>query len=197
MASTKCQDIQSKIEQSVNNIKSSEEYTQFTEKNKTSPPKPISFKFDPGLLENQTTRLKANEISVDDLTVETLRAKLKEIEVNLKDTKNQIKDKQTLVIQYDTEFQTVQFKSDQTSVSKKYSLKKSMDVLKKEVNELRCTEQKLVRQSELISSPLSELECEQVPPGCDISNISNNNDNTSSNDIDSISQTSAGKTKSA
>ena len=86
----------------------------------------------------------------------------------LKETKNQIKDKQT------SEFQTVQFKSDPASVSKKYSLKKSMDLLKKEVNELRCVEQKLSRQNELISGPLSDLGCE-LPSGCDLSNSSNNN----------------------
>ena len=138
MASTKCQDVQSKIEKSVNSIKSSEEYSEFIERNKTSPPKPISFKFDQSLLENLQTKLKSNEITVDDLTVDSLRLKLKENESVLKETKNQIKDKQTSVIQYDTEFQTVQFKSDPVSVAKKYSLKKSMDLLKKEVNELRC-----------------------------------------------------------
>merc|ERR1712198_42126 len=138
MASPKCQDVQGKIEKSVNCIKSQEEYSEFIERNKTSPPKPISFKFDQSLLENSQTKLKSNEITVDDLTVDTLRVKLKENEAALKETKNQIKDKQTAVIQYDTEFQTVQFKSDPSSVAKKYSLKKSMDLLKKEVNELRC-----------------------------------------------------------
>ena len=42
-----------------------------------------------------------------------------------------------MVIQADTEFQTVQFKSDPASISRKYALKKSMDILKKEINELR------------------------------------------------------------
>ena len=100
--------------------------------------------------------------------MDSLRIKLKENESVLKETKNQIKDKQT------SEYQTVQFKSDPASVSKKYSLKKSMDLLKKEVNELRCVEQKLSRQNELISGPLSDLGCE-LPSGCDLSNSSNNN----------------------
>jgi len=193
MASSKCQDIQGRIEQSIGCIRSSEEYAQFTEKNKTSPPRPIHFTFDIGQLESQTTRLHPNEIAVDDLTVDILREKLKEIEINLKDTKNQIKDKQTLVIQYDTEFQTVQFKSDPQSIAKKYSLKKNMDVLKKEVNELRCTEQKLSRQNELISGPLSDLSADQIPSGCDTSSTSNSNDNLSNKDMDAISQTSLGK----
>jgi len=196
MSSIKCQEIQSKIEKSVNSIKSSEEYTEFIEKNKTSPPKPISFKFDQSLLENQHTKLKSNEITVDDLTVDSLRMKLKENESHLKETKTQIKEKQTLVIQHDTEFQTVQFKSDTSSVTRKYSLKKAMDLLKKEINELRCVEQKLTRQNELISGPLGDLGCE-LPTGCDLSSNSNNNlDIMAGHDLDAQSQTSLGKKKS-
>lgn len=197
MASPKCQDLQSRIEKSVNSIKSSEEYSEFIERNKTSPPKPISFKFDQNLIDNSQTKLKPSEILVDDLTVDSLRLKLKENEGILKETKNQIKDKQTQVIQLDTEFQTVQFKSDQASVAKKYSLKKTMDLLKKEVNELRCVEQKLGRQNELISGPLSDLGPD-LPAGCDVSGNSNNNldHHTNSNEaVEAISQSSLGKNK--
>ena len=137
LSSAKCQESQAKIEKSVNSIKSSEEYSEFIERNKTSPPKPIIFKFDPSLLENSGCKLKPNEISVDEYTVDVLRAKLRENEAELKETKNLIKEKQTLVIQYDTEFQTVQFKSDPLSFSRKFTLKKTMDILKKEINELR------------------------------------------------------------
>ena len=195
MASPKCQDLQSRIEKSINCIKSSEEYSEFIDRNKTSPPTPISFKFDQNLiLDNSQNKLKPNEIIVDDLTVDALRLKLKENEAILKETKNQIKDKQTQVIQLDTEFQTVQFKSDQSSTTKKYSLKKTMDLLKKEVNELRCVEQKLSRQNELISGPLSDLGSE-VPAGCDVSGNSNNNLETQINSNDADSQGSLNKNK--
>ena len=73
MASAKFQESQGKIEVSVNNIKSSEEYSEFIDRNKTSPPKPILFKFDAALLENVGCKLKPNEISVDELTVDVLR----------------------------------------------------------------------------------------------------------------------------
>jgi hypothetical protein len=61
--------------------------------------------------------------------------------------------------------QTVKIKSDPTSVSKMFAVKKLMDGLKKEVNELRCVEQKLAKQIEMIQSPLSDLGCEQAPAG--------------------------------
>jgi len=199
-ASAKCQESQGKIEKSVNVIKSSEEYSEFIERNKTSPPKPILFKFDANLLENSGCKLKANEISVDEFTVDVLKTKLKENEAELKETKNQIKDKQTLVIQYDTEFQTVQFKSDPASISRKFALKKSMDILKKEINELRCIEQKVGRQNDLISGSLSNNGCDQQPqqqqPVCDISTSSTNLESLSPPE-DTQSQSSLGKKKSA
>ncbi len=55
--------------------------------------------------------LKPNEIVVDECTVDILKSKSREHEAELKETKNKIKDKQTLLIQLDTEYQTVQFKS--------------------------------------------------------------------------------------
>ena len=61
----------------------------------------------------------------------------------------------------------MRFKSDPGSVARMFAVKKVTDVLKKEVNELRCVEQKLARQNELIGAPLEELGCEQAPPGCD------------------------------
>jgi len=194
LANAKCQESQGKIEKSVNNIKSSEEYSEFIERNKTSPPKPIIFKFDASLLENSGCKLKPNEISVDENTMDVLKTKLKENEAVLKETKTLIKDKQTLVIQHDTEFQTVQFKSDPISMNRKYALKKSMDNLKKEINELRCIEQKVGRQNEIITGALSNNGCDQ--PVCDISNSSVNLDSLSVQE-DAQSQSSIGKKKSA
>lgn len=225
MAGAKCQESQFKVEKSVNSIKSSEEYTEFVERNKTSPPKPVIFKFETSLLEGATLcKLKPNEIAVDEFTIEILRQKLKENELELKETKNRIKEKQTLVIQHDTEFQTVQFKSDPLSINRKYALKKAMDILKKEINELRCVEQKVGRQTELISGSLSEVGAvseaaasagnavapaavvvSSHPPGCDTSVGSSYNNNQDGGlllqqhhvaDGDGQSQSSNGKKKS-
>ena len=37
-----------------------------------------------------------------------------------------------------------------------------------QVNELRCVEQKLSRQNEMIRTPISDLGCEQAPPGFEV-----------------------------
>ena len=47
--------------------------------------------------------------------------------------RSKIKEKQTYIIQYETELQTVKFKSDSLSVNRMFSVKKKMDSLKKEV----------------------------------------------------------------
>lgn len=43
------------------------------------------------------------------------------------------------------------------------------DTVKKEINEYKCQERKMLKQTELIKSALNELGCEEVPSGCDLS----------------------------
>ena len=71
------------------------------------------FKFDKSLVEQggAPPAFKVNEIIVDECTVDILRSTLRDHESDLKETKTKIKEKQTLLIQLDTEYQTVQFKS--------------------------------------------------------------------------------------
>ena len=49
-ASPRCQEMQVKVEDSVNAVKAADEYKRFTEINKTTPPAPVVFKFDETLL---------------------------------------------------------------------------------------------------------------------------------------------------
>ncbi|KAJ8956769.1 hypothetical protein NQ314_006643 [Rhamnusium bicolor] len=45
----------------------------------------------------------------------------------------------------------------------------SVDTSKKEINELKCQERKMLKQTELIKSALNELGCEEAPAACDLS----------------------------
>ena len=49
-ASSRCQEMQVRVEGSVSAVKAADEYTKFTEVNKTHPPAPVVFKFDETLL---------------------------------------------------------------------------------------------------------------------------------------------------
>lgn len=169
VADKKFQDLYNRIESNIISVKSSEEYTKFIENHKTAPPKPLYFKFDTSLLDNHKLNLSPNAIVLNDLTMDSLKHKLAENESKLAECRCQIKDKQTLIIQYETELATVKIKSDSASVNRMFAVKKICDDLKKEVNELRCQEQKLNRQNELIQLPINDLGSNQPPPGFDVS----------------------------
>ena len=75
--STRCQEMQSRIEASVTAVKAAEEYVKFTEQNKTAPPSPVVFKFDQSLLKGfESLQLNPRAVTLDDLTIDTLKAKL-------------------------------------------------------------------------------------------------------------------------
>ena len=95
-------------------------------------------------------------VSFNDLTIENLKQRVKELETQLGDCRSKISDKQTSIIQQETELATVKFKTDPSSINRMFNVKKVMDGLKKDVNELRCVEQKLSKQLELIQKPLRE-----------------------------------------
>ena len=95
-------------------------------------------------------------MSFNDLTIENLKQRVKELETQLGDCRSKISDKQTSIIQQETELATVKFKTDPSSINRMFNVKKVMDGLKKDVNELRCVEQKLSKQLELIQKPLRE-----------------------------------------
>merc|ERR1719495_1185170 len=120
--------MQSRIESSVSAVKAAEEYVRFTDANKTAPPSPVVFKFDQSLLKGfETLQLNPKAVTLDDLTIDTLKAKLQENETKLSECRSKIKEKQTLIIQYETELQTVKFKSDPASVARMFTVKKTMD----------------------------------------------------------------------
>ena len=95
-------------------------------------------------------------MSFNDLTIENLKQRVKDLETQLSDCRSKISDKQTSIIQQETELATVKFKTDPSSINRMFNVKKVMDGLKKDVNELRCVEQKLSKQLELIQKPLRE-----------------------------------------
>lgn len=85
LTSTKFVDIQKRIEASVQNVNACEEYKEFTDKHKTSPPSPVPFVFDEALIDENVGKLQPNTLTVDNLTVEWLRTRLNDLEAALKD----------------------------------------------------------------------------------------------------------------
>lgn len=50
-----------------------------------------------------------------------------------------------------------------------FRLSLNLETSRKDINELKCQERKMLKQTELIRTALNELGCEEAPSGCDIS----------------------------
>ncbi|XP_044263147.1 tyrosine-protein kinase Fer isoform X1 [Tribolium madens] len=152
--SEKFREIQKRIETSLETVKPTEEYKDFTEKHKTTPTEPVKFTFDESLVEDSAGKLLPNQLTVDNLTVEWLRNKLSELESSIKE--NQEKRSNL----------TENGKPPENTPTTRLAI---AETSKKELNELKCQERKMLKQTELIKSALNELGCEEVPSGCDLS----------------------------
>ncbi|CAG9833730.1 unnamed protein product [Diabrotica balteata] len=169
LTSEKFKEIQRKIENSIESLKPSEEYNDFTEKHKTTPQEPVKFIFDESLVEDSAGKLLPNQLTVDNLTVEWLRTKLSDLETNIKE----IQEKRTSITSTDS---LVNGKTTSNEASNRLSII-NIDTSKKEINELKCQERKMLKQTELIRSALNELGCEEAPAACDLSIDSQNSFN--------------------
>lgn len=78
-------EIQQRIESNIASISPAEEYREFTEKHKTNPTAPVAFQFDEALVEDSLGKLQANTLTVDNLTVDWLKARQTELEGSIKD----------------------------------------------------------------------------------------------------------------
>ena len=57
-------------------------------------------------------------VSLNDLTIENLKQRAKEVESQLNECRSKISEKQTSIIQQETELQTVKFKTDPSSITR-------------------------------------------------------------------------------
>ncbi|KAJ8915238.1 hypothetical protein NQ315_015461, partial [Exocentrus adspersus] len=161
LTSDKFKEIQKRTETSIDSIKPSEEYKDFTEKHRTTPPDPVKFTFDESLVEDSAGKLLPNQLTVDNLTVEWLRTKLNDLEASIKE----IQEKKSV---FNQEGMVNGKTTPNNEVNNRLSTI-SIDTSKKEINELKCQERKMLKQTELIKSALNELGCEEAPAACDLS----------------------------
>uniref|UniRef100_A0A023F4U3 Tyrosine-protein kinase n=1 Tax=Triatoma infestans TaxID=30076 RepID=A0A023F4U3_TRIIF len=133
-------DIFSKSADHVDTIVPASEYTDFLQKQMSTPAEMADLSFDNSLVEDTSGKLLANTLAVDNLTVEWVRAKLAEMEPRLRDCQEKLSNKNPHL----------------------------QELSEVGLAELKCEEKKLSRQLEVIKKALTELGCEEIPPGCDI-----------------------------
>ncbi|CAH0395578.1 unnamed protein product [Bemisia tabaci] len=145
----------SKSQKFIEDIQPSIEYKDFSEQYKNVLPEPADFSFDLSLVEESSGRLQANQLAVDNLTIEWVKNKLSALETKHKECLDNLA-------------------SNKTNGNK--------DSSKLPYNELQCEERKLSCQMETIKKALSDLGCEELPSGCDLpgSNLFDESMNTTS-----------------
>ncbi|XP_069675618.1 tyrosine-protein kinase Fer isoform X2 [Periplaneta americana] len=159
LCSEKFREAQNRVEASLEAIRPHQEYKDFTEKHKTLPTSQVPFTFDDSLVEDTSGKLLPSQLTVDNLTIESLRGKLAELEASVRD----LQEKQA---SHSLQVDAVNNKNSQTAPTDAFV---RLDPGKRELEELRCKERELQRQVEVIKSALNELGCEEVPSGCDLS----------------------------
>ncbi|BES97521.1 tyrosine-protein kinase [Nesidiocoris tenuis] len=139
-ASKQFVDVWNRSEAHVETIVPANEYVDLQQKQMANGTDYADFTFDNSLVEDTSGKLQANTLTVDNLTVEWVRNKMLEVEPKLKDCQERLSNKNPDL-------------QDMNEVA---------------IAELRCEEKKLTRQLEVIKKALTELGCEEAPPGCDI-----------------------------
>ncbi|XP_038104059.1 tyrosine-protein kinase Fer isoform X3 [Culex quinquefasciatus] len=182
-------EIQQRIESTIASISPAEEYREFTEKHKTNPTAPVAFQFDEALVEDSLGKLQANTLTVDNLTVDWLKARQTELEGSIRD----LQEVQSKLCQ-DGGGGGAALNNSQTSLngtngttangngttspsakpstpilngSNGTSVKDSGNKSSKELIALRCQERQMQKQVEMIRAALNDVGCEELPSGCD------------------------------
>lgn len=158
-------EIQSRVNGSIAAITTDGEYREFTDRHKSQPPPPVSFLFDYQMMEEYSGRLKPEALAVDDLTIGNLRMRLADLEMRLADVRSVLAEKRKQLSQHDAEVESL--KKQQDSVNRLFVIRRASEILRKDIRETQCTEQKLQRLTKLIKTPLDELGGADAPRAVD------------------------------
>lgn len=150
-----------------------------------SPNQVSIFSFDESLIED-SGKLQPNQLTVDSLTVDWLQSRLEELDARVKNEQERMlqlgetiintskgHDGNTYVFNYGECVNPKNFQKGRIyrGIILPFRHASSPELARKrrELMEMRCDERKLTRQLELIKSALKNLDCEELPSGCDCS----------------------------
>ncbi|XP_046682516.1 tyrosine-protein kinase Fer isoform X4 [Homalodisca vitripennis] len=129
-ASKEFVDINNRVEVHVETIKPADEYKDFAEKHKSVPTEVVRFSFDSSLVEDTSGKLQPNLLTVDNLTIESVQAKMADLETRLKE----VKERKAACTQETSELTLSGLSCEECT------LNRQLDVIHKAFNELGCEE---------------------------------------------------------
>ncbi|XP_054709764.1 tyrosine-protein kinase Fer-like [Uloborus diversus] len=179
-----------KIKKSVESVAGEDEYKDFTDKHRSSPPHPVDFKFDETLLYDYNGSLKANQLALDEMTYDALKEKLNDVKEKLTQCQNLIKEKELEIGQCENELNSLRKTADTENTIQ--AKRRAIGILKKELNEVKCQEQRHLELFNLISSWISNAESKGISPGLEFPDaISADNKDEDASSLNAIGRRSA------
>ncbi|CAM1314224.1 FES (predicted) [Pycnogonum litorale] len=162
MSSDKFVQCQRRIYCAVNDVEATDEYSGFVKNHQTSPIEQRDFTYDFSLLVDFPGNLKPNELTVDDSTFDNLKLKKQSCESQLSDCRLVLKEKDSLLIQYENELTAIR-KSPETATTLAVK-KRAIDILKRSITELKCQEERFLTLKSLLERSLLSIGTEPPPP---------------------------------
>ncbi|XP_029823368.1 tyrosine-protein kinase Fer isoform X3 [Ixodes scapularis] len=159
------QSVHKKLNESIDFIKSESEYQDFIEKYKSKPIPPIDFHYDESLLNNYVGKLKPEQIAVDEFTIDALRERISDLQTRLVQAQAAILEKETQLAQFQVEVSEIKTTPDLGSAA--MVKKRAVDIIRRERDEIKCQEERINSQLQLLVQPLSSIGSE-VPRGLDL-----------------------------
>uniref|UniRef100_A0A1B6F723 Tyrosine-protein kinase n=1 Tax=Cuerna arida TaxID=1464854 RepID=A0A1B6F723_9HEMI len=129
-ASKEFVELNNRVEMHVETIKPADEYKDFAERHKSVPTELVRFSFDSSLVEDTSGKLQPNLLTVDNLTIESVQAKMADLETRLKE----VKERKAACTQDTSELTLSGLSCEECT------LNRQLDVIHKAFNELGCEE---------------------------------------------------------
>ncbi|XP_013407368.1 tyrosine-protein kinase Fer [Lingula anatina] len=183
LASTCSEDFianQKDIDVAVNRINHLTEYDGFLEKYKDSQIEEDTVVFDEGLLEDYSGTLQKDKIAVDDLNLESVEHSVTAVKEDLKCARIAREQKEEQLQKMEEEIRDLQSQPLDEKGKNDLSVKKrAVLILKKELAELKCKEQKNQAQCDLLEKPLEQVKEDGPPAGVELLDIGDKSDTSS------------------
>ncbi|GFS97422.1 tyrosine-protein kinase Fer [Trichonephila clavipes] len=161
-----------KMKKSIESVAGEDEYKDFTDKHRSRPLQPVDFKFDVSLLHDYSGPLKPNQLALDDMTYDALKEKLQNLKDKLVECQTLIKEKELEIGQCENEMKSLRKTLETENM---LSVKRrAIGILRKELNEIICQEQRHQQLYNLVSSWVNNVEPKDLPPGLEFPDIVSN-----------------------
>ncbi|XP_072137464.1 tyrosine-protein kinase Fer [Mobula birostris] len=152
------------VQNSVEQIDPTSEYSHFIENHRSQPIREACIEFDVLLLE-EIENVQSSDILWNNLTAESLQTTLKTTTEDLIQTQQTITNKEEIMIELEKKIQETTMACEKKSdIVPLLSQKQALEELRQNVQQMKCTEAKLLAQKDLLDRKVKENDGKEPPP---------------------------------